>query len=163
MTQLTQLNNYAESTVAQLYGRATVSEIRTHFALITRRAEELLHEIKLAEDLSHLVNSEAIPTEAVNVVREAVKYIITNSDSMVMDLHFINTSGIHNIENGEHLNYILATLFDRADELKRGSGIKAWFAAKFKRGGTFVKQYNAVLAKEKSETELDLSQTPEAA
>lgn len=152
MTSLAQINAYTESTIAQLYNNTDTKDIRTHFSLIVRRSEELLHEIKLAEELEHLLFSDMLGEHAFSIVQEAVKVILTTTDNLVHDLHFVNQSGIHNIESNSHLSYILASIFERAEALQRGSGIKAWFKAKFHRSSTFANRFEAAIVEENAST-----------
>lgn len=139
MSRLAQINTYAETTVAQLYGNTSVEDIRMHFSLVNRRVEQMLLDIERAENLDYLQHTSIVTQETVTVLRDAIKCILDNTDTMVTDLNMINDSGIHSIENFSHLSYVASEIIERADELHKGKGWVNWLKSRFTKTGHFQK------------------------
>lgn len=144
MNQLKDIQANVDATVTSLLAiGANERDVLINFELKLERAQDIMRQVKNALNLDHGLRAELISAEQAIVLKEAIEYIIRNTDHLVSDLNNINASGIHEIIEPTRFTLIIASILETADARYVGESLWRTFKNKFKKLNHFSSMYYA--------------------
>ena len=144
MNQLKDIQANVDSTVTTLLAvGAKESDVLINFELKLERAQDIMRQVKNALNLDHGLRAELISSEQAVVLRQAINYIIRNTDNLIMDLNNINGSGLHEVIEPTRYSLIVASILETADARYVGESLWRTFKNKFKKLNHFSSMYYA--------------------
>ena len=144
MNQLKDIQANVDATVTSLLAiGANERDVLINFELKLERAQDIMRQVKNALNLDHGLRAELISSEQVVVLRQAINYIIRNTDNLIMDLNNINGSGLHEVIEPTRYSLIVASILETADARYVGESLWRTFKNKFKKLNHFSSMYYA--------------------
>ena len=144
MNQLKDIQANVDATVTSLLAiGANERDVLINFELKLERAQDIMRQVKNALNLDHGLRAELISAEQAIVLKEAIEYIIRNTDHLVSDLNNINASGIHEIIEPTRFTLIIASILETADQRYVGESLWRIVKNKFKKLNHFSDQFKA--------------------
>lgn len=144
MNQLKDIQANVDATVTSLLAiGATERDVLINFELKLERAQDIMRQVKNALNLDHGLRAELISSEQAVVLRQAINYIIRNTDNLIMDLNNINGSGLHEVIEPTRYSLIVASILETADARYVGESLWRTFKNKFKKLNHFSSMYYA--------------------
>ena len=111
MNQLKDIQGSVDATVTSLLAiGANERDVLINFELKLERAQDIMRQVKNALNLDHGLRAELISSEQAVVLRQAINYIIRNTDNLIMDLNNINGSGLHEVIEPTRYSLIVASI-----------------------------------------------------
>ena len=144
MNQLKDIQGSVDATVTSLLAiGANERDVLINFELKLERAQDIMRQVKNALNLDHGLRAELISSEQAVVLRQAINYIIRNTDNLIMDLNNINGSGLHEVIEPTRYSLIVASILETADARYVGESLWRTFKNKFKKLNHFSSMYYA--------------------